>query len=195
MRRIVIAAVLGALALAVAAVSGGLAASGANQSQSGPPPTLKQFRADRLKERDARLDRVAKRVGKTGDDLRAAMDTVRKRELDKLVRAGRLTQAERDALEACRTAPLTCDRSNLPAPRLERFRGRPPRRGARLDKLVDAVAHELGVQPADLRRAFRAERPPWREGRPPMGGHVGPGGAVAPAPAPGDAGPGGMIGA
>jgi hypothetical protein len=205
MRRIVIAAVLGALALATAAVTGGLAASGSKQAASGPPPTLKQFRTDRLKERDAHLDRVAKRVGKTGDELRSAIDAVRDEQLDALVKAGKLTAAQRAAIKACETAPLTCDRSNLPAPRFERGERRgfgPHRLGGQRRDLLAAVAQKLGVETSALQKAFRAERPTWHDGRRghdhgPGPGRFGPGGAVGPAPG-GDVpggGPEGLIGA
>jgi hypothetical protein len=205
MRRIVIAAVLGALALATAAVTGGFAASGSKQAASGPPPTLKQFRAARVKERDAHLDRVAKRVGKTGDELRAAIDAVRDEQLDALVKAGKLTAAQRAALKACETAPLTCDRSNLPAPRFERGERRgfgPHRFRAQRRDLIGAVAQKLGVDTSALRKAFAAERPKWRDGRRghhdgPGPGRFGPGGAFAAPPGadgPGD-GPEGLIGA
>jgi hypothetical protein len=201
MRRIVIAAVLGALALATAAVTGGLAASGSKQSGSGPPPTLKQFRADRAKERDSHLDGVAKRVGKTGDELRAAIDAVRDDQLDALVKAGKLTAAQRDAIRACEKSPLTCDRSNLPAPRFgrgdRRGFGHHGPRGQRGD-LLAAVAKKLGVDTAALRKAFQAERPKWRDGRRDgrrggpghgPGGRFRPGGAMGPPP-PGAYGPG-----
>jgi hypothetical protein len=202
MRRILIAAVLGALALATAAVTGGLAASKSKQADSGPPPTLKQFRADREKERDAHLDRVAKRVGKTGDELRSAIEAVRDEQLDALVKAGDLTAAQRAAIKACQTAPLTCDRSNLPAPRLHRGDRRGFRhelRGPRRDMLA-AVAKKLGVETSALRKAFQAERPKWHDGRRgdghhPGGGRFRPGGAMAPPPGGNGGGPEGLIGA
>ena len=86
------------------------------QSQpSGPPPTLKEEMAKRDAARDANLKKVADALSVSLEDLKAAMKAVHHDELAADVAANRLTQAQADAIEACDAAPLTCDRSNLPA--------------------------------------------------------------------------------
>ena len=40
---------------------------------------------------------------------------MKKKHLDQAVKDNKLTEAQRDAILACDKAPLTCDRSNLPA--------------------------------------------------------------------------------
>ena len=138
-----------ACCLAAAGVVSATAVAG--KSSSTPPPTRAEVRAKHEAKRTARQDRIAQRLGKTGDQLRAARAAALADVLAQQVQAGRLTAAQRDAILACRKAPLTCDRSNLPA------RPRAALRGLRR-AFVQAVAAHLGVEVKALRAAQRAER-------------------------------------
>ena len=123
----------------------------AGKSSTSPPPTRADVRARHEAKRTAREDRIAQRLGKTGDQLRAARAAALADVLTQQVQAGRLTAAQRDAILACRQAPLTCDRSNLPA------RPRAALRGLRR-AFIQSVAAHLGVEVKALRAAQRAER-------------------------------------
>jgi len=147
MRRILLTVL--ACCLAVAGVVSATAVAG--RSSTSPPPTRAEVRAKHDAKRTARQDRIARRLGKTGDQLRAARAAALADVLAQQVQAGRLTAAQRDAILACRNAPLTCDRSNLPA------RPRAALRGLR-KAFVAAVAAHLGVDVKALRAAQRAER-------------------------------------
>ncbi|MGZ4276013.1 MAG: DUF4148 domain-containing protein [Solirubrobacteraceae bacterium] len=140
-----------ACCLATAAVVSATALAGGSGSTASPPPTRAQVRAELQALRTAREDRVAARLGKTGDELRSARAAALAAVLGRAVRAGRLTAPERAAILACRAAPLTCDRSNLPA------RPRVALRGLRR-AVVRGVAARLGVSLRALRAAVRAER-------------------------------------
>ena len=111
MRRILLTVL--ACCLAAAGVVSATAVAG--RSSTSPPPTRAEVRAKHDAKRTARQDRIARRLGKTGDQLRAARAAALADVLAQQVQAGRLTAAQRDAILACRKAPLTCDRSNLPA--------------------------------------------------------------------------------
>lgn len=123
----------------------------AGKSSTSPPPTRAEVRAKQDAKRTAREDRIAERLGKTGAELRAARAGALADVLAQRVQAGRLTAAQRDAILACRRAPLTCDRSDLPA------RPRAALRGMRR-AFIQAVASRLGVEVKALRAAQRAER-------------------------------------
>ena len=138
-----------ACCLAAAGVVSATAVAG--KSSSNPPSTRAEVRAKHEAKRTAREDRIAARLGKTGDQLRAAKAAALADVLAQQVQAGRLTAAQRDAILACRKAPPTCDRSNLPA------RPRAALRGAR-KAFIQAVASHLGVEVKALRSAQRAER-------------------------------------
>ena len=138
-----------ACCLAAAGVVSATAVAG--KSSTTPPPTRAEVRAKHDAKRTARQDRIAQRLGKTGDQLRAARAAALADVLAQQVQAGRLTAAQRAAILACRQAPLTCDRSNLPA------RPRAALRGLRR-AFVQAVAAHLGVEVKALRAAQRAER-------------------------------------
>ena len=128
---------------------------------------MSQAFKDMQKQRDDHLARVAKRLDISTEKLKDALDKVVKADLDKAVDSGRLTSAQRDAILACQDAPLTCDRSNLPA-----FGGRgrgfhPGPRGegrARGNDFLAALAKELGIDVAKVRAAFKAERPKFGRG-------------------------------
>jgi hypothetical protein len=172
--------VLAALVSAAAVASLSLAGSTTTPSReskarrSGPPPTLAEVFNKARQERNQRLDRVAKRLDVSGDRLREALDEVMRDQLAAAVKANRLTDAQRDAILACKSAPLTCDRSNLPAFRFGPHGfGRPgfggPGFGER-DDFFEALAAKLGKDEDDVRDAFAAERPSRRPGHPHPGG-------------------------
>jgi transposase-like protein len=186
MKRILIAAVLSSLATAAVIAATGIAQN--DNSDRKPPPTMKQALADAEKQRDAHLARIAKRLDVSTEKLKDSIDKVRDAQLDEAVDAGRLTDAQRDAIKACKDNPLTCDRSNLPAPRLEIHRARrgADERGMRLrfrgerEDFFEDLAKELGKDADDVEAAFRAERPRFGRrlrgpGGPPPGGPDGPG--------------------
>jgi energy-converting hydrogenase A subunit M len=203
MKKVLIAAVASALATAAVVAATGIAGSGDTKKKTSPPPTMSQAFKDMQKQRDDHLSKVAKRLDISTEKLKDALDKVVKADLDEAVDAGRLTAAQRTAILACQDAPLTCDRSNLPA-----FGGRgfhPGKRSEgranRQDFLAD-LAKELDIDVAKVRAAFKAERPKFgRGGRGgfgpggPPGFHGGPGGGPGGPPgfrgAPGGGPPGG----
>lgn len=191
MRRALLAALAASLMTGAAIAATGIAQSGGGDD--GPPTTMAQAHKEREAERDKRAAAIAGRLGVSADDLKRAVEKARDAQLDQAVADGKLTSAQRAAIRACEDAPLTCDRSNLPAFRPRRG-GRPrmptaaerrrmrTEHAARRDAFFAAVAKELGKEAADVRRAFEAERPD--RGRRGRGGPGGPGG-------PGHHGPGG----
>jgi hypothetical protein len=187
MKRILIAAVASSLATGAVIAATGIAQDD-NDDKTKPPPTMKQALADAEKQRDAGLARIAKRLDVSTEKLKESLEKVRAAELNAAVDAGRLTDAQRDAIKACKDNPLTCDRSNLPAFRhgIKRARQRGDLRREfrnRREDFFEALAKELGKDADDVQRAFLAERPRFgRRGR----GFHGPGG-----PPPGPGGPGG----
>ena len=121
----------------------------AGRSSTSPPPTRAEVRAKHDAKRTARQDRIAQRLGKTGE---AARRPAARSPTCSPAGAGRAPhRAQRDAILACRKAPLTCDGSDLPA------RPRAALRGLRR-AFVRAVAAHLGVEVRALRAAQRAER-------------------------------------
>jgi hypothetical protein len=193
MKRILIAAVASSLATAAVIAATGIAGSGDTKKKTSPPPTMSQAFKDMQKQRDDVLSRVAKRLDISTEKLKDALEKVGKAKLDDAVAAGRLTDAQRDAILACKDTPLTCDRSNLPA-----FGGRGFHPGKRSqgrptgqDFLAD-LAKELNIDAAKIRAAFQAERPKFgRGGR----GGFGPGGPPSFRGGPGGpGGPGGFHG-
>jgi hypothetical protein len=154
MRRSLLTVVACCLAVAAVVSASALATSGTStrRAASPPPTTRGAVRADRQAKRLARQDAIAKRLGKTGAELRAAQAEAFGAALRRAVAAGTITEAQRGALAACRTTPLTCDRTNLPV------RPRRVLRGQREQMTAD-VAKALGVDVARLRAARRAVRP------------------------------------
>jgi hypothetical protein len=160
-------------------------------TSSGPPPTLKEETAKRDAARDAQLKKVADALSVSLADLKAALKSVRNDQLAADVTANRLTQAEADAIKACDDAPLTCDRSNLPA--FRGHRGGPGKPGEDRDTFYAAVAKKLGKDTAAVKKAFEANKPARGDdgpgddhdgpGGPGRGhGHGGPGGPGGPPP-------------
>ncbi|HEX6389660.1 MAG TPA: hypothetical protein VFZ89_09440 [Solirubrobacteraceae bacterium] len=169
----------------------GIAATGKKSTtkttttSSGPPPTMKEAQAEREAAHDAQLKKVADALSVSLSDLKDALKGVRNDELAADVAANRLTQAQADAIKACAEAPLTCDRSNLPA--FGRGHGGPGKRGDR-NAFYAAVAKKLGKETADVKKAFEANKPARANGR---GGHGhgapgfgGPGSPGGPPPGP-----------
>jgi hypothetical protein len=148
-------------------------------TSSGPPPTLKEEQANREAERDAQLKKVADALSVSLADLKSALDGVEEDQLAADVTANRLTQAQADAIKACKAAPLTCDRSNLPA--YGHRRGGP---GQDRDTFYAAVAKKLGKDTADVKKAFEANAPARAKG-PGGRGHGGPGHGGPGGPPPG----------
>ncbi|HVE69676.1 MAG TPA: hypothetical protein VNB64_13965, partial [Solirubrobacteraceae bacterium] len=141
MRRALLAAVAASLMTGAAIAATGIAQSGGDGSS--PPPTMAEAMKDREAERDKRLAAIARRLDVSAGDLENAIEKARDARLDQAVADGRLTAAQRAAIRACQDAPLTCDRSNLPA-----FR---PRRGERMQRPTAA-------QRRQMRNRHRAER-------------------------------------
>lgn len=210
MRRTVITAVIACLLGAATVGAVGSAATKKKSSkprqtqttqtttQSGPPPTLKELQDKREAARDANLKKVADALNVSLSDLKAALDGVRDDKLADAVKANQLTQAQADAIKACAAAPLTCDRSNLPA---FGFRGGhgPGGPGQKRDDLYAAVAKKLGKSADEVQKAFEANRPARPAGRPGFDRHGprghGPGGPGMGGPGMGDPGMGGPGGA
>jgi len=190
MKRALTAAVLSALATAavLATVGFGAAEKSSTTKKSSakgkssqtttatkPPPTMKEALAAEEKRRAANQEKLAKSLGVSVDKLQSALDAVKKKNLDQAVKDIRLTAEQRDAILACDKAPLTCDRSNLPAygfgggpghfggpggpvpggRLLRRFRGGP----AGSDSFVKDLAAELGISEDKVTSALNANRP------------------------------------
>ena len=208
MRRALVAAVLSALATAAVLATVGFGAankssttkkssakgkSSQTTTATKPPPTMKEALAAEEKLRAANQEKLAKSLGVSVDKLQSALDAVKKKNLDQAVKDNRLTAEQRDAILACDKAPLTCDRSNLPAygfhggpghfggpggpvpvpggPGLRHFRGGP----AGSDTFVKDLAAELGISRRDG-ASCRLARPcpvgPLALGQRPVGQNV-----------------------
>lgn len=198
MKRALLSAVLAALATAAVLATIGFGASSKSgkarstqdqqsaQTQSGPPPTMKEALAKMQSQRDAQQKKLADAIGVSTSDLQAAQDNVRKQHLDAQVKANELTQDQEDAILACEKAPLTCDRSNLPAggPRGRHGFGRD---GDGASGYAKDLAAALGVDEAKVTSALQSTRPQRPQGDGfGRGGH-GPGGPMG---GPGMGGPG-----
>ena len=145
---------------------------------TGPPPTMAQALATEQKQRDAQDQKLADALGVSVDKLHSAFDAVEAKHLADSVKNNQLTQAQADAIKACKKAPLTCDRSNMPAFGGHDGMGGPMGMhrgpGAHGDDLT-ALATELGVSTDKLKTALQANRPQGpRFGGP--GDHGGPDG-------------------
>ncbi len=164
MKKVLIAAVASALATAAVVAATGVAGSGDTTKKTSPPPTMSQAFKDMQKQRDDHLSRVAKRLDISTEKLKDALDKVLKTNLDEAVDAGRLTAAQRSAILACKDAPLTCDRSNLPAFGRGFHPGMRGRGGAKGQDFLADLAKELDIDVAKVRAAFKAERPKFGRG-------------------------------
>jgi hypothetical protein len=175
MKKVLIAAVASSLVTGAVIAATGIAGSGDTKKKTSPPPTMAQALKDMQKQRDDHLSKVAKRLDISTEKLKDAIDKVRKADLDAAVTAGRLTDAERDAILACQDDPLKCDRSNLPAFGGRGFHHGPRGEGrAKRQDFLANVAKELDIDADKVRAAFQAERPRFRHDGP--GRFFGPGG-------------------
>ena len=174
MKRALTAAVLSALVTAAVLATVGFGAatksgsskkssSGTSQTATTPPPTMKEALAADEKTRAERHAKLAKSLDVTAEKLTTALDAVKKKNLDKAVTDNKLTTAQRDAIVACEKAPLTCDRSNLPA---YGFRGGHGGRGGHPGiggpggtDFTKALAAELGIAEDKVTAALKANRP------------------------------------
>ena len=107
---------------------------------------------------------LADRLNVTPAKLREAAMGVKKRALDRAVADGTITQAERDALEACfksRGRSSGCDRAKARAAHRKLHRAikqRVKTDAAGLKaQVIDDLAAELGKQPSEVEAAARAE--------------------------------------
>jgi hypothetical protein len=175
---------LGSAATKKKSSSGKTSTTRTTTTSSGPPPTLKEEQAKRDAERAAQQKKIADALNVSEAALTKALDDVEADQLAADVKANRLTQAQADAIKACKAAPLTCDRSNLPA--YGPGPGGPGKGGPGKDRdaFYKAVATKLNKDTADVKKAFEANRPARDDHRGGPGhgrGHGGPGG-----PPPGD---------
>lgn len=157
--------------------AGATGASGAQGAvPTGPPPTMAKVYADMQAKRDAQDKKIADALGVSVEKFRGALDDLETKRLADDVKNNRLTQAEADAIKACKKAPLTCDRSNLPAGGHggpggmggmgglgHRDDGDGPHGGPRSQNgdstFLTDLASALDVTPAKLKAALDANRP------------------------------------
>jgi hypothetical protein len=169
--------------------SSGKTNSAQAQTPTGPPPTMSEMLAKRSAEKTAHQAALAAELGVTAKQLSDAMDSVKSDKLDAAVAANKLTAAERTAIIACESAPLTCDRSDLPAggpggPGERGHRGGPDGGPA---AIASALAAKLNLPEATVVAALKKTRPAR-----PAGDQRGPGGPRGQAGPAGFAGPMGM---
>jgi hypothetical protein len=129
-----------------------------------PPQTMGQKSAKRQARAGARQARLAQRLGVSTDQLTAAQGALLKKNLDRRVAKGTLTADEETAILACRAAPLSCDRTNLPAKahtkKANAKRAARRKAGAtkRMDKRATALAGQLHLDRAKVLSALEAQR-------------------------------------
>ncbi|MSX02115.1 MAG: hypothetical protein F2813_03030 [Actinobacteria bacterium] len=158
----------------------GKTTSSQSQAVTGPPPTMAEELAKHKAEKTARQAKLATELGVSAGDLSDAIDAVKSDKLDADVAANKLTSAQRSAIIACESAPLTCDRSDLPA-------GGPGRGGQRGGPeggpaaMASALAAKLNLPEAQVAAALKKVMPKPGEGHGPRG-QRGPGGPGGPGP-------------
>lgn len=199
MKRALVAAMLSALATGAVLATVGFGANStattakkqssrsAQTTQSGPPKTMKQVYDEMQTQRAAQDKKLADALGVSTADLKAAQDKLKADRLAAEVKANRLTQAQADAIKACEAAPLTCDRSDMPAGGPGgRHGGHGGPKGDRGTFAAD-LAKALGLETAKVQSALESTRParPTSGGMPGRGdhdghGHRGPGGPGGP---------------
>jgi hypothetical protein len=104
------------------------------------------------------LGGLATRLEVTPAQLRAALEGVKRRSLDRAVQRGTITADQRAALETCMDDRRGCDRAAArPAFRALRRDARPARLAARKQELAEDLAAELGKTPEQVLTAVRAE--------------------------------------
>jgi hypothetical protein len=149
-----------ATATASALLAGGAVAytsTAATPEPAKPPVTQGRRHAQRQEALAQHQAALAQRLGVTTDQLKAADDALLKRSLDTRVAAGRLTVAQRSAILACKAAPLTCDRTNLPV----RAKGKKAKAKAkknaakRLDRRATNLAAQLHLDKAKVEAALK----------------------------------------
>jgi hypothetical protein len=125
----------------------------------GPPPTMGERAAKRQDRAKARQAELAQRLGVSAQALTDAQDQNLRRALDARVAAGRLTVAERSAILSCRTAPLTCDRTNLPVRAHKKAKAKHKQSAAkRMGKRATRLAGALHLDKAKVLDALKAQR-------------------------------------
>jgi hypothetical protein len=124
-----------------------------------PPQTQGQRHAKRQAKLAGRQAALAKDLGVSAEQLRAANGTLLKKNLDVRVAKGTLTVAQRSAILACKAAPLTCDRTNLPV-RVKKGKKAAARRKAhaaqRLDRRATNLADQLHLDHDQVLAALKA---------------------------------------
>lgn len=104
------------------------------------------------------LGELADRLEVSDRDLRRALRGVKRRTLERAVARGTITDAQRDAVLACRADRVTCDRTTVRAARRALARdARPGALAARKQELAEDLGAELGREPASVLTAIRAE--------------------------------------
>jgi hypothetical protein len=125
---------------------------------SKPPQTMGQKQA----RQDAKRAELAQRLGVSADQLQAAQGALLKQRLDQRVSRGTLTADERTAIMACRAAPLTCDRTNLPARRAKQARRAKAKHKVsaqtRMGRRATALSTQLHLDRAKVLSALEAQR-------------------------------------
>lgn len=141
-----------ATATAAALLAGGAVAysdtgSTTSTAKSPHPP---KTQGERLQARQAKTAQrqaaLAKDLGVTADQLKAANGALLKRNLDVRVAKGTLTVAQRSAILACKASPLTCDRTNLPVRAKKHGKKAAAKRKANASKRLDRRATNLASQ-------------------------------------------------
>jgi hypothetical protein len=127
-----------------------------------PPQTQGQRHAQRQAKLADRQAALAKALGVSAEQLRAANGTLLKKNLDVRVAKGTLTVAQRSAILACKAAPLTCDRTNLPVRAKKTGKKAAARRKAnatkRLDRRATKLADQLRLDRDQVLAALKAAR-------------------------------------
>lgn len=144
-----------ATATASALLAGGAVAYTGVAAETQPAKKAPQTMGQKLAKRDARRAELAQRLGVSDDQLQAAQGALLKDRLDRRVSKGTLTAEERTAILACRVAPLTCDRTNLPAGRAA---AKKKKRKASLGRRATALAGELHLDRAKVLGVLQAQR-------------------------------------
>lgn len=145
-------------------------------SATTPPPTMKEVLAEREKARAEKHAELAKELGVTAEKLTAALDAIKAKKLAEAVKDKQLTEAQRAAILACDKAPLTCDRSDLPAYGFGGHHGGPGiggpgmRHGLKGSDFAKDLATELGISEDKVRSALKATRPSMGDRRGHRGG-------------------------
>jgi hypothetical protein len=111
-----------------------------------PPKTQGERHQARQVKVAQRQTALAKGLGITVDQLKAADGALLKRNLDVRVAKGTLTVAQRSAILACKAAPLTCDRTNLPVRAKKQGKKAAAKRKANASKRLDRRATRLADQ-------------------------------------------------